>query len=82
VWGIPVICGPHTFNFHGITELLKQAGALQQVADTSQLSQALTSWLANPKTAQQTGQKGQQVVAENQGALERTYQLLVPLIKS
>ncbi|KZX58189.1 3-deoxy-D-manno-octulosonic acid transferase [Halioglobus sp. HI00S01] len=70
-WGVPVVSGPHMFNFTEITELLTTAGAMRQVADGDELGRCLMEILAAPNVMQAMGEAGEQVVAENRGALAR-----------
>jgi 3-deoxy-D-manno-octulosonic-acid transferase len=72
--GLPVLSGPHRFNFTEISELLEGAGALQVVADETALAVAVQQWLQDSPARQRAGQAGQAVVADNQGALERLLQ--------
>ena len=72
--GLPVLSGPHRFNFTEISELLEGAGALQVVADETALAVAVQQWLQDSSARQRAGQAGQAVVADNQGALERLLQ--------
>ncbi|WP_339843345.1 lipid IV(A) 3-deoxy-D-manno-octulosonic acid transferase [uncultured Halopseudomonas sp.] len=69
--GLPILSGPHSFNFTEISELLEGAGALQRVQDQAELAEAVTHLLSEPMVARQTGAKGLTVVRDNQGALQR-----------
>ena len=78
--GLPVLSGPHRFNFTEISELLEGAGALQVVADETALAVAVQQWLQDSPARQRAGQAGQAVVADNQGALERLLQGIYRLL--
>lgn len=69
--GLPVLSGPHRFNFAEISELLEQAGALVEVADAGTLASRVVQWLGDAELARAAGMAGQAVVRANQGALER-----------
>ncbi|WP_022961396.1 lipid IV(A) 3-deoxy-D-manno-octulosonic acid transferase [Halopseudomonas pelagia] len=69
--GLPIISGPHRYNFAEISELLEGAGALRQVRDAKTLAAAVSEWLEQPEAARRAGAAGQGVVQDNQGALER-----------
>ncbi len=45
--GVPVLTGPHVFNFSLIADLLIKEGAARQVADSEELAQALVSLLSD-----------------------------------
>jgi 3-deoxy-D-manno-octulosonic-acid transferase len=69
--GIPVIVGPHVFNFEWITALLREAGALVQVSDVSSLVEAVCDLLEAPDRRQQMGDTGRAVVLAHQGVVGR-----------
>lgn len=72
--GLPIISGPHRYNFAEISELLEGAGALRQVRDAKTLAAAVVTWLQRPDEARRAGAAGKRVVQDNQGALERLLQ--------
>ncbi|GGE33058.1 3-deoxy-D-manno-octulosonic acid transferase [Halopseudomonas oceani] len=78
--GLPVLSGPHRFNFTEISELLEGAGALQVVDDETALAVAVQDWLQQDTARQRAGQAGQAVVADNQGALERLLEGIARLL--
>lgn len=70
--GVPVLVGPHTFNFAEITAQLAAAGALEQPADAAALSAALRTLLADPEQRQRMAAAGRAHVQRSTGALSRT----------
>jgi len=78
--GLPVLSGPHRFNFTEISELLEGAGALVEVADTEALSGQVAHWFGDTEAARQAGAAGQAVVKANQGALEKLLQGIARLL--
>ena len=74
--GVPVLSGPHTFNFAEITALLKDVGALEIVADAGQLAVAIGHLLTHPDDARARGRAGRQRIDRERGALERTLALI------
>jgi 3-deoxy-D-manno-octulosonic-acid transferase len=70
--GVPVITGPHWFNFSGIYPQLLDSGAAREVADSDQLTDILLEWFADDGLRLKAGGAGQQVVARNRGALQHT----------
>jgi 3-deoxy-D-manno-octulosonic-acid transferase len=68
--GVPVVTGPHVFNFVEICELLLQAGACEKVADTDGLLHTLGRWLGDANERHRVGQRGKEVVEKNRGALQ------------
>jgi len=68
--GIPVVTGPHVFNFVEICNLLIDAGAAVKAADSGELLQIVTRWLGDANECHRIGQLGRQVVEKNRGALQ------------
>jgi 3-deoxy-D-manno-octulosonic-acid transferase len=85
VAGSAVVTGAHTHNFHAIMELMEQADAvikLPAVAGkdaTRELTNVLSRLLADPDERARLALRAKQLVAENQGAAERTLRLVAPL---
>jgi len=79
--GVPVLTGPHRFNFNDISEALLAAGAAKEVGDVEALAAALIHWLENEADRRQAGDAGRRLVADNRGALERLLGLLAPLLE-
>ncbi len=69
--GLPVLSGPHLFNFLDIAAQLREAGALKEVADASVLHEALQQLQADNAPHQRMVQAGLEVLKTNQGVLER-----------
>lgn len=69
--GLPILSGPHRFNFTEISELLEGAGALVEVDGADALAGQVVLWLEQPDRARNAGAAGQAVVRANQGALQR-----------
>jgi len=67
--GVPVVTGPHVFNFTEICDLLREAGACEVVANVDELAALLTRWLEDANERHRVGERGRQVVAKNRGAL-------------
>ena len=68
---VPIVTGQTMFNFKQITEILLQAGALKQAANSQELADIVCDWLNNPEQKQQAGQAALQVVNANKGALAK-----------
>lgn len=78
--GVPVLSGPHRFNFTEISDLLEQAGALIEVADADGMAGQVSQWLRDPALASTAGNAGQAVVKANQGALEQLLEGIARLL--
>lgn len=68
---LPVLSGPHVFNFLEIAALLSSAHGLTTVPNADGLAAALIAGFSEPAKAQAQGQCALAVVKANQGALQR-----------
>lgn len=68
--GLPVLSGPHQFNFAEVSDLLGKAGAMRVVHDANQLAIEVVRYFSDLQAAQQDGEAGRAAVQRNQGALE------------
>ena len=76
VWGVPVITGPHMFNFSEISRMLVDADAMVQLPDPALLSEALLELALDPQRRATMGAAGRQVVRDNRGAMDRLLALV------
>jgi len=76
--GLPVIIGPHMFNFQEIVYLLLEAGGAERVQDVQQLASVATGLLKDANLRNKFGERGQAVVESNRGAVDR----LIAIIKT
>jgi 3-deoxy-D-manno-octulosonic-acid transferase len=74
--GVPVLIGPHSFNFAEITRMLVECEAAVQVADALELSDWLKRWLGDAAERARIGENGRQAVQRNRGALDRLIKLV------
>lgn len=76
---LPVIVGPSQFNFASICDQLEKAGGLRTVKDEAELARAWLDLLENPQMAKDMGQRGAQLVSENQLALPKLLAIIETL---
>jgi len=69
--GVPVVFGPHMFNFAEISQLTLEHGAGTQVRDTGELARAVIDYLERPDLRFRAGEAGKRMVAQNRGALDK-----------
>ncbi len=74
--GVPVVCGPHTFNFSEITRLLVDAGACEQVDNPAGLAAAVSLLLKDANLRHDMGERGRRVVEKNRGALQTVLEMI------
>ncbi|NAW70316.1 3-deoxy-D-manno-octulosonic acid transferase [Vibrio sp. V27_P1S3P104] len=73
----PILNGPSYYNFSQVTEGLLTADAVMICHSASEISAALVALFGHPARMQAMGQRAQQVVEENRGALEKTVQAIL-----
>ncbi|GIX36043.1 MAG: 3-deoxy-D-manno-octulosonic acid transferase [Lysobacteraceae bacterium] len=78
--GVPVLVGPHTFNFTEATDLLLDRKAALRIHDTQSLAQAVQQLLANAERRAEMGHNAAAAVASERGALERTLRRIEALL--
>jgi len=74
--GVPVLIGPHCFNFAEVTRLLVEREAAVQIADAAELADWLTRWLGDAAERARIGENGLQAIEQNRGALQRLVKLV------
>jgi 3-deoxy-D-manno-octulosonic-acid transferase len=78
--GVPIVVGPHTFNFREIIRIFQDGNGLQVVtADT--LSREFQRLLADPEGRRRMGERARQLFLENTGATARTLHALESLLR-
>ena len=78
--GLPILSGPHTFNFATITEQLIQRKAEIQVNNAKELAEQVISLLSDPQQRQQMAQQAKKFVSENKGSVLKQMQLIENLL--
>ena len=74
--GIPIVVGPHTYNFKAINDKLAAAGALSVAADTHELANIIVQLSRDSNLRDQMGQAARNVFAQNRGALAQVDAIL------
>ncbi|WP_147200369.1 lipid IV(A) 3-deoxy-D-manno-octulosonic acid transferase [Pantoea sp. MBD-2R] len=77
---IPVLMGPHIFNFKDICAKLQQADGLITVTDAASLDKEIGTLLTDEDYRLYYGRHAVEVLHQNQGALQRLLQLLEPYL--
>lgn len=85
---VAVVTGAHTHNFHAIVDLMDDAHALVQLPPVKgqdairELTDVLSTLLADRALREDLGRRAKDLVTNNQGAAERTVKLIGPLLDS
>jgi 3-deoxy-D-manno-octulosonic-acid transferase len=74
--GVPVLFGPHMFNFEQSRTLLLERGAARQVDTMLGLEPALAALFQDPVKRAAMGKAGREVLSANRGALQRLVNLV------
>ncbi len=80
VWGTPLFFGPHTDHCAEVAALLSHAHGGRLVQDADDLTQVLRELLRDPDALRRMGQAARRVVADNQGALKRTADIIATFL--
>ncbi len=78
--GVPVLIGPHTFNFAQASELAVAAGAAERVATAEELIEKAEALLADPARRTAMGEAGKAFAERHRGATRRIMALLRPFL--
>ena len=74
--GVPVLFGPHTWNFKDAVAGLLEAGGAIRVQDEAELEQGVTRLLEDLALRERMGSAARAFVLAQQGATARTLDLL------
>lgn len=79
---LPVLSGPHVFNFEEISESLIQAGGLKIVNDSKALARCTIRLVQDKDEYESMSQHAGEFVRENRGALQKTLMLVDQFLPS
>ncbi len=79
--GLPVIMGPHVFNFQEISQLLLDEGAAWKVSNIIELSGRVSGLLGDANLRHSTGELGRDIVLKNRGNVEKIMELIRDFIR-
>lgn len=80
VAGVPVLFGPHMTNFKEIRKHILEARAGIEVHSDAELANRLICLLDDPEQARSMGARGEIMIRQNQGAMNRIYELTAGLL--
>lgn len=81
VMGKPIIVGPNMENFPEIIEDFLSAGAIRQVADATGLEKGIRELVMDRQLRTGLGDKARALVVSRRGALNRSLDLIIPLLQ-
>jgi 3-deoxy-D-manno-octulosonic-acid transferase len=80
--GIPVIIGPHVFNFADISTRLVELGIARKVADDRELAEAVSVYLQDANQRHNVGEAVKKFVEENRGARDKVMEIIDALLET
>ncbi|MCZ6726044.1 MAG: 3-deoxy-D-manno-octulosonic acid transferase [Acidobacteria bacterium] len=80
VHGVAVAVGPSMHNFRHMARVFDEAAAWQRVADAAALGEFFARARGDTSTLKALGAKGRALVAANRGAVQRTLEVVEPLL--
>ena len=78
--GVPVLVGPHTYNFSQAAETAVQSGAAVRIAGADELVRGARALLQDPGRRERMGRSGIAFCSAHQGATARTLALVEKLM--
>jgi 3-deoxy-D-manno-octulosonic-acid transferase len=75
--GVPVLIGPHTYNFSDAVELAKSAGAAIEVRDATHLASEVAMLLNDPAKRREMAVRALDYSRAHEGATERVMALII-----
>ncbi|MBW3540227.1 MAG: hypothetical protein KY476_08150, partial [Planctomycetes bacterium] len=79
-YGAALLFGPNTWNFRDVVERLLSEDAARVVTNADELTHAVRTLLLDPHAARQQGDRACALVRSQQGAAERTVQLILDVL--
>ena len=78
--GLPIVYGPHIFNFYAINELFQQYEASLQVNSVELLPQTIDSLMNESESTRAMGERAKHLMEQNSGALDKMMALIRPYL--
>ncbi|HVK18272.1 MAG TPA: glycosyltransferase, partial [Fimbriiglobus sp.] len=75
-YGVPTLFGPHVWNFRDAANRLIEAGGAVMVQDAAELERELAKLLEDAGRRERMGEAARKLVREQQGATDRTLDVL------
>ena len=75
-WGVPVLTGPHLFNFLEVAQLLETAGGMKVCENAEALAGAVVALLNDSDQLQCMSEAARAVAEANRGALSKLTSLI------
>ena len=80
-WGLPILTGPHLFNFTEASRLLLEADAMRVCDNADSLAQQCVELINHKPLREAMGNAAQNVAEANRGALKRLLAVIANSLK-
>lgn len=80
-WGLPVLCGPHMFNFEEISAQLAATGGLETVRSAEEIVVKVGGIVSDQQRYKEGGAANLAVVESSRGAMQQQLQLIEQFIE-
>ena len=80
-WAIPILTGPHLFNFAEVASKLDEAGGMEICANSEQLAESVLRLLEHPVEYRAMAEAARSVAESNRGALSKLLSTLSALLE-
>ena len=80
-WGLPILTGPHLFNFTEASRLLLEADAMRVCDNADSLAQQCVELINNQPRRETMGSAAHKVAETNRGALDRLLKVIANSLK-
>ncbi len=71
IWAVPVLSGPHLFNFSEASRLLRESQGMVICEDANAIAEEVVALLQDPQAATRMGNAAKSVTDNNRGALDK-----------
>jgi len=75
-WALPVVSGPHVFNFAEVASLLNEAGGLEFVNSAADMAEVVGLLTTDAEERNKRGESALAVANQNRGALAKTTEVI------
>ena len=81
-FAVPTVVGQSMHNFREMAKSFDRTNAWARVTDAAELARLWRAWLDDPDTARAVGARAADLLAESRGAVDRTLDLIDPMLPS
>ena len=76
IWAVPVLSGPHLFNFSEASRLLREAQGMAICEDAEAIAEQTVALLQDGQAAERMGDAAKSVTDNNRGALDKLFSII------